>query len=51
VIVGMVGRPVRVVEDLLGALRDTWPGRQVEVTTARGTKDIRPTVTIGTITA
>ncbi len=50
VIVGIAGRPVRVVEDLLGALRDTEPGRQVEVTIARGTEEVRPTVTISTIT-
>jgi hypothetical protein len=46
----MAGRPVGSVEDLLGVLRDTEPGRQVEVTAARGTGEIRPTVAIGTIT-
>jgi serine protease Do len=50
VIVGMAGRPVRSVEDVLGVLRDTEPGQQVQVTIARGTGEIRPTVTIGTIT-
>ncbi|WP_308258903.1 S1C family serine protease [Pseudonocardia sp. H11422] len=44
-------RPVRSVEDLLGALRDTEPGQQVPLTVARGTERDAVTVTVGSMTS
>lgn len=49
VVVALAGKPVRSVEDLLGALRATEPGQQVPLTIARrGGERQELTVTIGT---
>lgn len=51
VITALAGHPVASVEDLAAALRDTEPDQQVPVTVvARGTGQVTPTVTIGSVT-
>lgn len=42
-------RDVGSVEDLLGALRDIEPGRQVPLTVVRGTGTVTPTITVGSV--
>ena len=47
VIVGLAGRQIETVEDLLGALRDTEPGQQVPLTVMRDSVQHEITLRIG----